>query len=775
MPEAAVFFPMAAPSGPVGYARVWVDTTGTAGGLPLDNFDVQTAGEAWTTLHAGALFPVAPSEACLAWEPSFLGSPGEVDAGRSKGRSAHLATLLSVAAWRSGHQSPPEQAAIEIWASGELDPEGQLKPVDHLEHKLRIFFERLAVHNGSGMFIAPAANRTAVDLQAVAGDTPVLEHHFTAGTSLPAPRQGHPVVVWVNRADVRALLNRLLPDARLKRRRRTASLALMVCLGVLATFWGLWWRPVEAAHPTGPPVELPAGLKDARFAIYLPGQYNFDLDELLSKIPRARSVQDGLVWSDDGSAFRPTTREKCGGKSSVPSGLSFRFRLDRQGIWASAHGSPSEALAALSMINVFVQERYFPKDFLQERQYNAHHAFDPRMTLLYAALSKACLSLQDSGAVQGAPATIRELASRDLYLLNALEGPVASVYLANACCSEVNECKTHDRRSSACPLPDLLVEGSAERWFTMRLTAPRHAYLSLSGSADSRERVWAHFDDKSILDCTGASMARRFMLDTYPERVRIGGHKSWSQYGIEFMGLFVADGLEVTDVGQTPDVGLSTRLYPQIQTLRPGWIGVPRILFEADFNSGSPEPFEVISDQVEVEGGRLRLVRTAGHYSTASAELTDPVDGDWTLAVDFELITGQSSLSVCLRDSAWQQHTCLAMNTKTENGSRKGVHLFCNKMNDNSHYAPEATALSHRFDPQTGHPHHLQLEHDHDGTWRLRVDGLPRGETRAACLIKRFDRITLHGFQDSNAGHGGYVDDLILYRQEFHPIEQPAL
>ncbi len=772
MTSYAAYFPMAAASGPVGYANVGVGAETGAGALPVDNFDVQTVGEAWAALFGGALFPAAPPAAGLRWRPAFMGPAGEVDAGRSRGRSAHLAVLLAVAAWRAERQAEPAQAEVQLWATGELDPDGALKPVDGLAHKLRLFLEHWAVHGGRCLLVAPAANRPTLDLAAVAGGRRLVERHFDPRRPLPLPDAAAPMILWVNRGDVRPLLDRLIArPLRAWRPGRLLAAGLATAAGLaLLLVLGPWWPWTNTPADTGRnwlPRRPAAAIAEAPFALALRHDWDIDRSALPAAMAPAevRERDGALIWEDDGGVFRPDTVTRCGEVHALPEDVRLRFHLDPHRFWVEALGDPSAALAYLYG-PVSGPGPRLPQPFMRRNENHARPVYDPRLSVLFRSLVAAYQRLLHGGAVRRGPDGIAALLQAGLFVHNSLRRPIHLVQAAVHCCASLNGCDRGDLRNRTCPLPGVDAVGAFSHSFSLVYRNPQHGYLGLEVNADRDNPIRIELDGTPALRCPGPAATKSYRLDTFPATIRLAAHRRWSSARAEVTAALVADSVRFADAAQQPAPGLSAGMAPRVLHLEPGWTAVPDVLVEADFRHGRPAPFVAERGRVRVENSRLRLERTAGRFGHASLELDEPVTGAWKLGAAMELLSEQSLVSICLAERDWATKSCLSLTTETLNGSRRGAYLFCDTTNDNASTPPARIAIAHRFDPLPASPHRLQLERDAAGRWSLWVDGALRGRSAVACLIDGFDRILLVGGQDSAAGHGGFIDDLVLYRQQ---------
>ncbi len=187
------------------------------------------------------------------------------------------------------------------------------------------------------------------------------------------------------------------------------------------------------------------------------------------------------------------------------------------------------------------------------------------------------------------------------------------------------------------------------------------------------------------------------------------------------------------------------------------------IMLEDDFDDGMVAPWTVVDGDVSVVEGRLRVVRVPLKWGVARQDLPQVVDGFFEAEARMQLLTDQSLVSLCLEDTAsdpWQRY-CMTLNTKTENGSQRGAHLLVNTIHDNSANDPDKELIEDNFDPGTQTEHTLRMTRSPDGQLDLFVDGVSVGSA-IDNRIQRFDRIGLYGMQDTNAGHGGFFDDVRL-------------
>jgi hypothetical protein len=778
MTSYAAYFPMAAASGPVGYAAVGVGAATGAEALPVDNFDVQTVGEAWAALFGGALFPATPPAAGLHWQPAFMGPADEVDAGRSRGRSAHLALLLAVAAWRAERQAAPERPEVRLWATGELDPDGALKPVDGLAHKLRLFLEHWAVHGGRCLLVAPAANRPTLDLAAVAAGRPLIERHFDPRRPLPLPDAAGPMILWVNRGDVRPLLDRLFAQPRRAGRSgRWLAAGLAAAAGLALLLLGPWWPGAGAPTDTGQhwlPRRPAAAIASAPFALALRHDWDIDRRAVAAALAPAevREQDAAVIWEDDGAAFRPDTVTRCGEVHALPAAVRLRFHLEPQRFWVEALGETSAALSYLYGPVEGPGPR-LPRPFIRRNVEHARPVYDPRLSVLFRSLVAAYRRFLHGGAVRQGPDSITALLKGEIFVHNGLNRPIHLVQAAVRCCASLNGCDRGDVRNRVCPLPGVDAAGTFSHSFSLVYRNPQHGYIGLQVNADRGNPIRIELDGSPALRCAGPAGTRGYRIDTFPAAIRLAGQRRWSAVRAEFTAALVADSVRFTDAAQQPTQGLSAGLAPRMLHLDPGWTAAPEVLLAADFRNGRPAPFTAERGRVQVESGRLRLERTVGRFGYASLELNKPVDGAWKLGATMELLSEQSLVSICLANRDWAKMACLSLTTETLNGSRRGAYLFCDTTNDNASTPAERIAIDHRFDPRPATLHRLELERDATGRWSLWVDGTLRGRSTAACLIDGFDRMSLLGGQDSAAGHGGFIDDVVLYRQQHRKSVPP--
>jgi hypothetical protein len=185
-------------------------------------------------------------------------------------------------------------------------------------------------------------------------------------------------------------------------------------------------------------------------------------------------------------------------------------------------------------------------------------------------------------------------------------------------------------------------------------------------------------------------------------------------------------------------------------------------VFADDFEDGVLAPWTAVAGEVSVTGGRLRVVRTGSRWGEAEVALGATLDGAWEVEVEMELLTAQSVVSLCVQaPGAAVHYYCLTLNTKTENGSTRGAHLFVDTMVDNVGVPPASELIEYAFDPGVGVPHLLRLTRSAAGLFELFVDGTSRGTATNAALTT-FDRLHVYGMQDTSGGHGGFLDDVMI-------------
>ena len=78
---------------------------------------------------------------------------------------------------------------------------------------------------------------------------------------------------------------------------------------------------------------------------------------------------------------------------------------------------------------------------------------------------------------------------------------------------------------------------------------------------------------------------------------------------------------------------------------------------------------------------------------------------------------------------------------------------------------PEQEIIDHSFDPPADENYRIHLVHNDRGT-TLVLNGMEVGCESSSCLVDSFDQITIYGLQQSNPGHGGFVDDVVVYQQD---------
>lgn len=208
-----------------------------------------------------------------------------------------------------------------------------------------------------------------------------------------------------------------------------------------------------------------------------------------------------------------------------------------------------------------------------------------------------------------------------------------------------------------------------------------------------------------------------------------------------------------------PSVVRQPRPHPIVLPRRP--VSLSPKLHET-FDTNAARRWRFKEGDVRVVGGRLRVVRTARHWGVAERALPRVLTGSWQLDVTMECLTPQSLLSLCLLERMQGgKYYCLSLNTKTENGSRPGAHLFYSAVHGNPGVPASRRVLSRQFNPGAGRAHRLRLTHTSDGLFELFVDGTSVARRRDTRL-NAFRGIRLFGFQDTSSGHGGYFDDLVL-------------
>lgn len=771
----SIYFPMAAPDGPVGYARVLVGGDDEVPRLPLENFDVRTVGDAWGSLHEGRLWPATPPAGTLRWRPSFLGTRKEIDAARSRGKSAHLAILIAVAAWQAGQSAASDPGPLALWATGELDRDGRLLPVDGFGDKLCLALEFVAVNGGSALFLAPAANRTTVDTEALRASS-IRDLRFDASRPIPVPKEGQLSIVWVNRHDVGLLLQRLVSGLLFhqtrtvrapSRRSRVATLAALPLVAALVVAgWSLMRASREgtsgavasAAH------EVPAPLEDARFVVHLRHDWGVDLERVFEKTAGAERDHGYVVWEESLGDYELPSSGGCGYGRALPRSVTLRYALSESEFAVGAVGDLSDSLSVLRPPYRFGLRELLPSGEPVFGYQYRRRTFGPRWTVLGRALVRNAERLMEAEWAPERPATREQILASDIALFSGLDRDVHLLEFSLSCCGPDNACDASSFGNWACPLPSPTASGLLSRSLGLTYENPKHSWIALYVMSDARNRTWVELDGRERISCAGPHGLWLSRTEEFPAQVTVAAERSWSHVQVEVSLAVLADAIQFRDLGQAPAHGLSEGVAPNLVRLAPGWSSGFEALLWTDFSTGTMAPFSALGGDASVRNGRLRLLREGGAKGDARATLSAPARGAWTFEISLALATDDSSVAACLQDRSWSTQTCLVLNTKTENDAQPGAHLLCEYYSDTIDVPPEAERIEYRFDPGVGVTHRLRLEHLPDSTWKLSVDGVPRGESKGGCLVKQFDAIELIGNQDSNPGHGGFFDDIVVLR-----------
>ena len=781
-PSFAFFLPLAAPQRPVGYARIWVGAAGEeAQRLPLDNFDVGTVGEAWSALVANSLWPVVSPRGTLYWQPVFMGSPEEVAAGRSKGKSAHLTVLLAVAAWDAGRAScTGEDAEVHLWASGELDFAGNLLPVESLAHKLRLFLVHASNHAGRSLFLAPAANRATVDVVSLGGET-VEERLFSPELSLESLPPGA-TVVWVNRGDVRQLLAWIAGDpgpagrdgdiaassggkgaaqagSTLRRppARRfvfaTAGLLLLLLAAVLLL-------PRSGDDSRG---GLPPALQETLLALSLSHHWSFSPGRVAREIAGARTIGEAVVWEEELASYNAVADGRYGDDRLLPDGVKLIGVLDRFGYHLGVQGPPARALAVLGLLDHDVNQLRLPKGTRFGDTGCRRRLFDPRRTVLFSVMAAHYLRLAAAGVIDDGPANKKEFYRQRFRFYNGLGERIHVLYATVACCSiPVERGLPGSPFNSFCPLSSAQVPGRALRGFKLDYQGRRHSYLAALVGGDSARSGSVLLDGRQLVASSGAFRHGAHLLDEYPRHAELRSQSRGVTFNAELVMVVAAAALWVDGYWQEPAKGLSGNLPPVVNIVPAGVSYSPSFVFFEGFDEGRKPPWSKTEAQVEISRGRLRLFRDESQWGMARFQPARELPRRWELSAVMELATAASSLDACVYDDSWGEFFCLTLNNETLNGSRPGVHVLCDAKHDNLEIPADRELGRYRFDPGRGVARHLRLQHLPGGRARLFVDGRLRDEFPWRCRVHRADRLELSGGQDSRAGHGGWFDDVLL-------------
>ncbi len=766
----AFFFPMASPGGPVGYAAIgagaeyerWDE-------LPVESFDVSSVAGAWASLNGGSLWPAVPPEGTLRWRGSFMGSRDEVDAGRLRGRSAHLSILLLASAWRRGRLAGPgDQDVLRVWASGELDGEGRLLPVDQLEHKLRIFLEHWSCHPGPAVFIAPAATRSTISPERFRTHQPLEELRFDP-RRLPELPDDKPVLLWVNRADVGALVRWLCGPARKAPSRRLLWCALALGLLLAVAAWALTGR-LSSGSPDRQ-IVLPSPLKGARIALRVAHSWRID-DSLAGTLAWLKIDGDYLTWREPLSNYRQSTDNGCVPGFMLPGDVELRYALGPREVYVAAFGDPSKLLSVLAPPRRFGFPRIDSPEKLARLVFFRQQAFDPGHTLLAKVLLEQVQRLRKASVIQGEPGSAEDLLTGRPELFHDFRAPVHLVYQAVGCCGPDSNCLDSNLLNDVCPQPSAASAGSMSRSFKLYYVNPSNSYIALFFGGDRHNSAHVVLGGKTIAGCEGPHSRRTFLTDTYPDQVALHAERSWSQVYSEFSMAVVANGISVSDPAQEPPVGLAAVGPPVLAEIQPGWTAPPVFALDAHFDR-EIDPFrDVYKKGVSIERRRLRLERTAPEgCASVEAVLPAGIHGNWTLSFSGALLTEQSILAVCTEDRAWKNMNCVTLNNSTENGQQPGLHLLCNTHCAGQGIKTGQVLISHEFDPPAGRPYRIQLSNDERGL-RLVLNGMELGRSSGPCAVRKFDLVRIDGFQCGNPGHGGFVDDVVVFSQKHRPLPE---
>lgn len=761
------FFPMASPEGPVGYARLgagvlyegWEE-------LPVEGFDVSSVADAWASLHNGSLWPAVPPKGTLRWQGSFLGTRDQIASGRLRGRSAHLSILLLATAWQNDRLAgPDDDGTLRVWATGELDGEGRLLPVDQLGHKLRIFLEHWTCHPGPAVFIAPAATRSGINPDRFRAHQPLEEIRFDPHR-LPSLPEDKPTLLWVNRGDTGALGRWLCGPARPTRSQRLFLLALVALL--LAGTAAVALSGVFRTPASEPPPGLPPPLEGARLA--LRAEHTWQIDADAAQQIEGVETQDGyIVWQEPLTNYRSGSDNVCTPGFMLPADVTLKYALGPRDIHVAASGNPSEVLSVLAP-----PRRYgWPMQVLPEQRkhlaFFRQQAFYPSHTVLGKALVEQVKQLVKENVIQDDPLTAKAVMQTRMELFNGFHSPVHLVYQAVGCCGPANECFGQHIANDVCPLPSPQSTGSMSRSFRIFYVNPSHSYLGLHFGGDRRNRADILLDEETIAGCRGPHSRRTYVTNTYPSKVVLKAEKTWSHVYNELSMAVVATGLSVAEPQQSPHPGMVDSIPPVLSKILPGWTGSPVFLFEAHFDQGIA-PFRERYKAATAERRRLRLERTAPDGSAcAVCALQKPARGSWTLSYSVGLLTDQSIMSVCIEDRSWKRRNCVTLNNSNENGQHSGLHLLCNTPYTGQGTRQEQEIINHSFDPPANENYRIHLVHDDQGCTLL-LNGMEVGTESSECLLDSFDQITIYGLQHSNPGHGGFVDDVVVYRQEHRSV-----
>jgi len=568
-------------------------------------------------------------------------------------------------------------------------------------------------------------------------------------------------MLWVNRDDVGQVMDWLVGRGSRDGSRQTTWLKILPGVALLAAAAAALaiWQPFSARDDGG--VSVPAPLAGAPFVLQVEHDWRVDLGGIAAGIEGARREGDLVVWEEPLTKYLRPTDRGCGDGRYLPRGARLRYSIGPGLFGVAAVGTKSETLAVLRPPSRAGVLSKFGRRPYRENAWYRKRVFDPRFSLLGAGLLTNYLKLRDNGLVDKGPASVDDFLATEMWFQNALDRSVFLVYSASTCCSmKSNVCSRNDLKNIWCPFPTTESTGRAERSFGLEYENPKHAYLAMHVVGDTRNEGRVELDGKVRAVCAGPHRHTSYLLDIYPRDVGLVAERNWSQYYIEVAFAFVADEVRYKDYLQLPVDGMSGNRAPILQLVRPGWIGAPRMVMLSDFTK-TLDPWSRHKGIARLEDGRLRLEREGGEAGSVFLAPQRPLGGRLELGATMSLLTDQSLITACLHERRWGRRVCLTLNTKTENGSQRGAHLLCNASKDNIGVPPESELAEYRFDPGVKRQHRLEVERLADGSWVMWVDGVQRG-TSAACRLDIVDEITLSGFQDSDPGHGGYFDDVVV-------------
>jgi hypothetical protein len=187
----------------------------------------------------------------------------------------------------------------------------------------------------------------------------------------------------------------------------------------------------------------------------------------------------------------------------------------------------------------------------------------------------------------------------------------------------------------------------------------------------------------------------------------------------------------------------------------------PRVIDR--FDDGLLSDWTESSKEISIVDGRLLAQRTGSTALGNAVRKIELAPGRFALEVAVELKTNESWARASIGTATGDVIYTMLLSNNTQDTNRTGFYLLGGTYYGvNSQTNPKELLVEKEFMPEQGRVYYLRLSVDPEGKAELFLDGERVGTAQVDKPTASMTKVQLGGGQNSNGGHGGYFDNLVV-------------